>query len=56
MPFSGSTITRGPIRLSDSGPPAEVFHGAGNAPAEESKVMEGPPALARLNHLSSSFG
>ena len=23
--------------------PAEVFHGAGDAPAEESKVMEGPP-------------
>ena len=36
--------------------PAEVFHGAGNAPAEESKVMEGPPVLARLNHLSSNFG
>ena len=23
--------------------PADVFHGAGNAPAEESKVAEGPP-------------
>ena len=34
--------------------PAEVFHGAGNAPAEESKVAEGPPELVLVSSAGAA--